>query len=1245
VAVVTKDATSGWWLPQSAAEWTSLLAGRLTAYSNPTQLWKMQEASGTLADSIGTATLTASGSVAYQQAVTGWSTKAVVPTAGGANYWANNTDAGLSTGDGPVTLIVLAAITAIPAADRDVALIGDGQGHKLMATVNGGVTVEKYAVSGVSATGTTDLGTTVRPWVISRDTGITPTFNKLQSDAETVAPAATRCTSASKQIFFGGVVEVAPAIQYLYAAQFVGVSYDDTGRATLIDALKNGPAVSSVTVTPATASLTPAGTQALVATGTRADTSTNALTATATWTTSNAAVATVSSTGVVAAVAAGTATITATYTSYNTTAASGTMTVTVTSGGVTAPDSGAALPNSVLSLLRFDESLASVPPGDSIGALTDLRPAAVAAYPTTAAAMAAAVGYGTWTAGYLCDDLIGSGALAPAFGAPSFAAVSSPLYGLPGPLGAGDLAIGFDSSADSFNAGTAAFAVGTNDLVFAWVSRFSAMPPAIADVLQRGTGFGQGGYGVRITSAGLYRVDVYDTTHTIFVQMTTPVTVGAWHIGMVVVDRTAGTLRIAMQNLDGSNAAISAATSLTGMGSLDDPNGGQPVTISANAASGYSSGPPTTMQIASFWIGTGAGVALNMGANLDVAVANLRQYLSGTISQVVSAFCGFGRQLAAGRAFTATDIAPGYTLSTRDVTVQMILSWDMPSQVALGTDAELVVRGKGGSAAEYVSYGVELHVVNSALQIGVLRFWWQDSAGGLHVQLGGEFILPPAGQFMMLTAVRRWVDATHVELRYYAGGQLLAEFLSSDGDIGGGTTGTMTIGARYSNGTPGNFFCGVLDEIRVLNYELTAEEIGATWLRISNLQPRAYAAVKQLVQPGAPITNDPASRIQKLLRLAGHALGYAAAQAENMRANLLPDRAYGPALEQHERILGEAPKPTDSVSRRRQRLISHVRQKFGSSIPGVAATVADLLQIGRTQVQVIAFDNTIRDDFSQGLKTSLWQADPIAQWTIASSALRVQGTAGANLLYDTRGWYTYLAAAQGSRVSADGRPVPSYDSTAYFDGRESHFIGKIIPTTIPNGCEVGVCFYDPTKNNVLLCGLRNSGTLNVVTEQIIAGASTAFTTRAAATVTPYWLHLYADKKTPTGFYTQGNGPFRAMWSTSGPTSGYATTPEIGHPQTFGWMGFYARTFAGSPTLASGLDVTFDDVIMRNPFGARTLRFYVYRDPTLPGTPDIVGAEAAVRRLQQAHTSGHVITTKAAVSDTAGMADRVPAGGF
>jgi hypothetical protein len=80
----------------------------------------------------------------------------------------------------------------------------------------------------------------------------------------------------------------------------------------------------------------------------------------------------------------------------------------------------------------------------------------------------------------------------------------------------------------------------------------------------------------------------------------------------------------------------------------------------------------------------------------------------------------------------------------------------------------------------------------------------------------------------------------------------------------------------------------VVDELQVLNYEVTGEETAATWDRMARLQPRGYRAIRDLLPPGAPISNDPGSRIQKLLRIAGHAIGYAAAQAENARRNLLP---------------------------------------------------------------------------------------------------------------------------------------------------------------------------------------------------------------------------------------------------------------------------------------------------------------------------------------------------------------------
>jgi len=100
------------------------------------------------------------------------------------------------------------------------------------------------------------------------------------------------------------------------------------------------------------------------------------------------------------------------------------------------------------------------------------------------------------------------------------------------------------------------------------------------------------------------------------------------------------------------------------------------------------------------------------------------------------------------------------------------------------------------------------------------------------------------------------------------------------------------------------------------------------------------------------------------------------------------------------------------------------------------------------------------------------------------------------------------------------------------------------------------------------------------------------------------------------------------------------------PQNFDWMGMYARSFnySASQVLGGARDISIDNAIMRNPFGTRPYRWYVYRDPALPGTPDIIGAEAAVLRLQQSQTIGHVTTFKSMLADTVGaVADRTPSG--
>jgi hypothetical protein len=77
VDLVTKDATSGVYTPSSATEWTKFIARKGLSIATPDYLHLCQEASGNLADSIGSLTLTANASPAYQQTVTGWTRKGV----------------------------------------------------------------------------------------------------------------------------------------------------------------------------------------------------------------------------------------------------------------------------------------------------------------------------------------------------------------------------------------------------------------------------------------------------------------------------------------------------------------------------------------------------------------------------------------------------------------------------------------------------------------------------------------------------------------------------------------------------------------------------------------------------------------------------------------------------------------------------------------------------------------------------------------------------------------------------------------------------------------------------------------------------------------------------------------------------------------------------------------------------------------------------------------------------------------
>jgi hypothetical protein len=596
-----------------------------------------------------------------------------------------------------------------------------------------------------------------------------------------------------------------------------------------------------------------------------------------------------------------------------------------------------------------------------------------------------------------------------------------------------------------------------------------------------------------------------------------------------------------------------------------------------------------------------------------------------TLPAVTGAFTGWGRLMTSTTGLVASDVVPGSTLTTRDLTIQALVWWDFSQVVAPA--ATIIQRGKLDTAPEYIAYALDVRMIDVANRVGEIRLWWQDTAGALHYQPGGQFYVPTGTTYLLLTAVRHWISTTQVELRYYVGDQLVGDILSSDGNIGGATTGNMVVGCRHT-GSSGDsqFFRGVIDEIRVLDYELTAEEIAATWGRLSQLQPRAYQAVRQLLPPGAPISNDPASRIQKLLRVMGHGLGYAAAQIANVRDNQLPDRAYGAVLAQWEALTGSTPIPTDTAPTRRRRVVGRLRQRAGSSVAGVAATVTSLLQLNASQLQILAFSNTVTDAFQVAtIDPQRWQIGLGA--TVSSNQMLISVPAATDARFGDGyvGWYQSALPVQA-------------------DGKGAAAIVKITPAVWPVSSGIGIAFWDAAKLNGLLLELQTTaaGVQQIVYQQIINQVSQAQVVLTATSNTIHWLTIQHPQPSSFEFSRPGASSFTVGWSTTSATAGWTYQTITCGFSKFQLCSLYARSLVASTTAISGY---FDDVSLRCGLGDRPNRWYVFRDPALPGKPDLAGAQRILQALAQAHTRVGVVTSKSCFPDTpaTSLCDSTPLG--
>lgn len=575
------------------------------------------------------------------------------------------------------------------------------------------------------------------------------------------------------------------------------------------------------------------------------------------------------------------------------------------------------------------------------------------------------------------------------------------------------------------------------------------------------------------------------------------------------------------------------------------------------------------------------------------------------------------------------DIIPGASLLTRDVTIQAIVSWNAAGQVGLHADiGGIASRGLSGAAvtvSEYVCYGLEIATTSTSTFTGTLRMLWQDTGGSFRVDAGVSITCPP-NTFTLLTATRRWVSPTQVVCRYYIGDLLLGENTNAFGSIGGSTVGTFQVGTRWDDGNNPTFFSGVIDQLMIVPRELTRQEIEATWLRLSVYQPLGHRLFSEIHDPGFPLPLDPSADAALETRMIGHALGYAAAQVENFRANALPGRSYGTVLDDWETVTRPTPSGAGDIDSRRARVVARLRQRRGSTIPGFQDALPGL--IGSSPVsnlQFLAFTTINRDDFAT-LDSTRWDFQS-ANWSISSGKLHVDGL-----------------AATGFRMTGVIRDWKTCRRSVGGNGTAAHFISKVAMTAAADS-EVGIYFEDATApgNHDLLIGLRNNaGSYQVVYESFIAGVSqgVVIMTTLGATPANLWLHLYQvdlPAVLPIGMRN-----WRAAWSITGGTAGFTESVDIVHPEFAHWAGMYMRTVTTVPVPTGD----FDESVLYDPFSTRALNAYVLLDSTLGFSPDILGAQSVVAAIKHAFVHGtFIVKPRLLADDPLTTADHDPTGGY
>lgn len=573
---------------------------------------------------------------------------------------------------------------------------------------------------------------------------------------------------------------------------------------------------------------------------------------------------------------------------------------------------------------------------------------------------------------------------------------------------------------------------------------------------------------------------------------------------------------------------------------------------------------------------------------------------------VTNAFTGNGRSFDGASAFQAVDADDGDTLLTRDATIQAIVKI---------TDLDgtwprvLYCRGLGdGTDSERYSLGLELDRLDVPASPPhlVMRLFWMDSAGDLKTQEGGVFVHEDESRYLLLTASRRWDSSEAVACRYYVNEILVGDVTSVDGDIAGDTTGTTTIGCRFASDDPERFYVGVIDQLKVNNYEMPGSEVEAVWARLTTYQDIGHRLFATRVPPGSNWAT-PGTYFEKMGRIAGSILGYAMAKVEELRENFLPARAYSDILRRWERTYRIPTKAREPLDDRRERVLAVAGRTNGYAIPNVKEVLAEPLDLAEDDIEILEYTNQIDEPFDE-LRETRWLTE------LAEPAEMSFTAAGGELVM------TCSAAAAGCRWDATHREhcrtIMSLASGA------GALIVEAKLTDLDaygDGVIAAILLMNYRTADSLWLGVKDEGgVLKVGYTKFMGGTLSAFVAlENPAPGTPIYFRIRRDPDSQDDFALQ--------WSDDAVTYASQTVTLAGFaPEFFGFA------FHSTGAMPGDVSAKWDNARVITPEGDRPFHWFAFRDPDLDGTPNLNLANAVARRVTPAHAHGAAIISTSVI---------------